>query len=67
MTGSQKGSSATAHDVFFNVTGTKSQSEKLSLGLFQRFHAFKKDTHDDMIIETDDHLGDVQVVSGTGL
>lgn len=69
MTGSQQACSATARDVFFAVTGTKSQSNRISLGLFQRLCAldsFKRDTHDDMIIETDKHLGDIQVV-GVGL
>ena len=69
MTGSQKACSATARDVFFNVTGTKSQCNKMSLGLLQRLEALKsfhERTHDDMIIETDEHLGDVQVV-GVGL
>ena len=66
MTGSQQGSSA-AQKVFFTVTGTKSQTAKISLGgLLQRLlterDTFKKGTHDDMIIETDRHLGDVQVV-----
>lgn len=65
MTGSQRASSATARNVFFTVTGTNAQSERMSLGLFQRlaeWDAFKKNTHDDMIIETDKHLGDVKVV-----
>ena len=69
MTGNQKACSATARDVFFAVTGTKSHTNKMSLGLFQRFwtsYSFQEDTHDDMIIETDQHLGDVQVV-GVGL
>ena len=69
VTGSQKACSATARDVFFNVTGTKSQSNKMSLGLPQRlvaFKSFQEKTHDDMIIETDQHLGDIQVV-GVGL
>ena len=69
MTGSQKACSATARDVFFDVTGTESRTNKMSLGLFQRLcslDSFKEDTHDDMIIETDQHLGDIQVV-GVGL
>ena len=69
MTGSQQASSATARNVFFTVTGTNAQSERMSLGLFQRLaerDAFQEDTHDDMIIETDQHLGDVKVV-GVGL
>ena len=69
VTGSQQACSATARDVFFAVTGTKSQSGRISLGLFQRLRSldsFKRDTHDDMIIETDEHLGDVQV-AGVGL
>ena len=69
MTGSQKACSATARDVFFAVSGTKSQSDRISLGLFQRLRSldsFQEDTHDDMIIETDQHLGDIQVV-GVGL
>ena len=69
MTGNQKACSATARDVFFNVTGTKSQSDKMSLGLLQRLFAmnsFQESIHDDMIIETDEHLGDIQVV-GVGL
>ena len=69
MTGSQQASGAIARNVFFTVTGTNSQSEKISLGLFQRLaerDAFQKDTHDDMIIESDRHFGDVQVV-GVGL
>ena len=69
VTGSQQASSALARNVFFSVTGTKSQSEKMSLGLLQRLterDAFQEDTHDDMIIETDQHLGEVQVV-GVGL
>ena len=69
MTGCQKACSATAKDVFFNVTGTKSQSDRMSLGLFQRLEAlrsFHENTHDDMIIEADEHLGDIQVV-GVGL
>ena len=69
MTGSLQASSATARNVFFTVTGTNAQSERMSLGLFQWLaerDAFKKNTHDDMIIETDQHLGDVKVV-GVGL
>ena len=69
VTGSQQASSATARNVFFTVTGTNAQSERMSLGLFQRLaerDAFQEDTHDDMIIETDQHLGDVKVV-GVGL
>ena len=69
VTGSQQACSATARDVFFAVTGTKSQSDRISLGVLQRLCSsgcFKKDTHDDMIIETDEHLGDIQVV-GVGL
>ena len=69
MTGSQQACSAIARNVFFTVTGTKSQTDKISLGLFQRLaerDAFQEDTHDDMIIEMDQHLGDVQVV-GVGL
>jgi len=69
VTGSQQASSAVAKNVFFTVTGTKSQSERISLGLFQRLaerDSFQEDTHDDMIIETDHHLGEVQVV-GVGL
>jgi len=69
VTGSQQESSAVARNVFFTVTGTKSQSERISLGLLQRLaerDAFQEDTHDDMIIETDQHLGEVQVV-GVGL
>ena len=69
MTGSQQASSAVAKNVFFTVTGTKSQSERISLGLFQRLaerDAFQENIHDDMIIETDQHLGEVQVV-GVGL
>ena len=66
VTGSQRACSARARNVFFTVTGTKSQSEKMSLGLLQRFTAFHEDTYDDMIIETDQHLGDVQIV-GVGL
>ena len=69
MTGSQKGSSATARDVFFSVTGTKSQSERISLSLLQRLFAinsFKTSTYDDMIVETDYNLGDIKMV-GVGL
>ena len=69
MTGSQQACSAKARDVFFTVAGTKSQSNRISLGIWQRFterDSFQEDTHDDMIIETDQHLGDIQVV-GVGL
>ena len=69
VTGSQKACSATARDVFFSMSGANSQSDKMSLGLLQRLHAFNsfhESTHDDMIIETDQHLGDIQVV-GVGL
>ena len=69
VTGSQKGSSATTWDVFFTLTGTKAQSERISLGLFQTLFAmdsFNKSTYDDMIIETDQNLGDVRIV-GVGL
>ena len=69
MTGSWQGGSAKAKEVFFTLTGTKLQSEKMSLSTFQRLFerdAFQEETHDDMIIETDQHLGDVQVV-GVGL
>ena len=69
MTSSQQASSATARNVFFTVTGTNAQFERMSLGLFQRLadrDAFQEGTHDDMIIETDQHLGDVKVV-GVGL
>ena len=69
VTGSQNACSATARDVFFAVTSTKSQSDRISLGLLQRLFSpdsFKENTHDDMIIETDQHLGDIQVV-GVGL
>lgn len=69
VTGSQKACSATAKDVFFAVSGTKGKSDRISLGLFQRLRAlnsFHRDRHDDMIIETDQQLGDVQVV-GVGL
>ena len=69
MTGSQQARSATARNVFFTMTGTNSQSDKISLGFFQRLaetNSFQEDTHDDMIIKTDRHLGDVQVV-GVGL
>ena len=69
VTGSQQASGAIARNVFFTVTGTKSQTDKISLGLFQRLaerDAFQEDTHDDMIIESDQHFGDVQVV-GVGL
>ena len=69
MTGSQQACSAKAKDVFFTVAGTKSQSNRISLGFFQRlaeWDSFQEDTHDDMIIETDQHLGDIQVV-GVGL
>ena len=69
MTGHQAGSNATSIDVFFTLAGCKSETKKISLSLFQWLQAtdsFHKDTHDDMIIETDDHLGDVQIV-GVGL
>ena len=69
MTGSQKGSSATTRDVFFSLTGTKSQSKMISLGLFQSLFAldsFNKSTYDDMIIETEQNLGDIKMV-GVGL
>ena len=69
MTGSQKGSSATTRDVFFSLTGTKSQSERISLGLLQSLFAmdsFNKSTYDDMIIETDQNLGDLKII-GVGL
>ena len=69
MTGSQQACSAKAQNVFFTVAGTKSQSNRISLGFFQRLaesDSFQEDTHDDMIIETDQHLGDAQVV-GVGL
>ena len=69
MTGSQQACSAKARDVFFTVAGTKSQSNRISLGFLQRLaerDSFQEDTHDDMIIETDQHLGDIQVV-GVGL
>ena len=69
VTGSQKGSSATTRDVFFSLTGTKSQSERISLGLVQSLFAmdsFNKSTYDDMIIEADQNLGDVRIV-GVGL
>ena len=69
VTGSQKGSSATSRDVFFSVTGTKSESDRISLSLLQRIFAinsFKNSTHDDMIIETDHDLGDIKMV-GVGL
>ena len=67
MTGSQQASGATARNVFFTVTGTNSQSQKMSLALdlFQQLAKegpFQEDTHDDMIIETDRRLGDVQAV-----
>ena len=58
-TGSQQAYSANAPDVFFTVRDwykiIASQTE---------FHyiSFWKGTQDDMIIETDQHLGDVQVV-----
>ena len=69
MTGHQVGSYATSIDVFFTLAGCKSETKKISLSLFQWLQAtnsFHKDTYDDMIIETDDHLGDVQIV-GVGL
>ena len=69
MTGSQQACSAKPREVFFNLAGTKSQTEKVSLTPFQRLiekDAFQEDTHDDMIVETDEHLGDIQVV-GVGL
>ena len=69
VTGSQKACSAAAQDVFFALVGTKSHSDRISLGLFQRLFAldsFHEDKHDDMIIETDQQLGDIQVV-GVGL
>ena len=69
VTGSQQACSAKARDVFFTVAGTESQSNKISLGFFQRlaeWDSFQEDTHDDMIIETHQRLGDVQVV-GVGL
>ena len=69
MTGSQNACSATARDVFFNMTGSDSHTNKISLGLLQRLTAsssFHQDTYDDMIIESDQHLGDIQVV-GVGL
>ena len=69
VTGSQQGSSAKARDVFFTVAGTKSESNRISLDLKQRlfkWDSFQEDKHDDMIIETDQNLGDVQVV-GVGL
>ena len=65
MTGNQQASGAKARDVFFTLGGTKSQSNRISLGFFQTladWHSFQEDTHDDMIIETDQHLGDIQVV-----
>ena len=69
VTGSQQACSAKAQNVFFTVAGTKSQSNRISLGFIQRLaerDSFQEDTHDDMIIETRQHLGDVQVV-GVGL
>ena len=68
VTGHQVGSSATSLDVFFTLFGHKSETNKISLGLLEWIttDSFHKDTHDDMIIETDDHLGDIQVV-GVGL
>ena len=69
MTGSQQASGAKAWDVFFTVAGTKSQSNRISLGFFQTladWHSFQEDTYDDMIIETDQNLGNIQVV-GVGL
>ena len=53
VTGSQQACSAKARDVFFTVAGTESQSNKISLGFFQRlaeWDSFQEDTHDDMII-----------------
>ena len=74
MTGNHKACSATTQDVFLHVTvtGTKSKTDKMSLvslGLFQRLRAlrfFQQGTYDDLIIETDQHLGDIEVV-GVGL
>ena len=69
VTGSQKGSSATSRDVFFSVTGTKSESDRISLSLLQRIfvlYSFKNSTYDDMIIETDHDFGDIKIV-GVGL
>ena len=68
VTGSQQACSAKARDVFFTVAGTKSESNRISLGFFERWYSnsFQEDKHDDMIIETDQNLGDVQVV-GVGL
>ena len=69
MTGSQKGCNATTKDVFFSLTGTKSQSERISLSLLQSLlamNSFKKSTYDDIIIETDQDLGDIKII-GVGL
>ena len=69
VTGSQNACSATARDVFFAFTGSKSHSDRVSLGLLQRLCAldsFHKEKHDDMIIETDQQLGNIQMV-GVGL
>ena len=72
MTGNQKACSAAAQNVFLTVTGTRSKIDKMSLvppGLFERFRArkfFQQGTYDDIIIETDQTLGDIKVV-GVGL
>ena len=69
MTGGQQACPKIPRNVFFTVTGTNSQFEKISLGLFKwlaKINSFQEDTYDDMLIETDRHLGDVQVV-GVGL
>ena len=69
VTGSQQGCSAKARDVFFTVAGTETQSNKISLSFIQRLkklNSFHEDKHDDMVIETDQHLGEVKVV-GVGL
>ena len=69
MTGTQNACSAAAQDVFFALTGTKSHSYRVSLGLLQRLctlHSFHEDKHDDMIIETYQQLGNIQIV-GVGL
>ena len=69
MTGSQNACSAAAQDVFFALTGTNSHSDRISLNVIQRLCAldsFHEDKHDDMIIETDQNLGDIQIV-GVGL
>ena len=72
VTGNQKACSAAAQDVFLTVTGTKSKTDKMSLvslGLFERFRTrkfFQQGTYDDFIIETDQTLGDIEVV-GVGL